>query len=115
MQSHFTQLRAVLVELKFLATGLSEERVVVIACFLANEKRGFFLFLRLGHFSYKRSTWEQNSGSKSQPTPAFQATAGRHRAPDYGVEVRLPLPRIYKLAKVAENTGHELQSSRILG
>lgn len=73
MQRHFAQLRAILVELKFLTTGFSEERVVIIARFLANEKRGFFLFLRLGHFSYKRSTWEQNNMSKSQPNPAVEA------------------------------------------
>ncbi len=66
MQRYFSQLRTILVQLKLFAPRLAEHRIVVRARFLANEKRRFFLFLRLGHFSCKRLAREQNSVSKSQ-------------------------------------------------
>jgi len=41
--------RTVLLQLKFFATGLTRDRVVVIAGFLTNQKDGFRFLLTLGH------------------------------------------------------------------
>jgi hypothetical protein len=44
--------RAILLQLEFFSTWLAEENVVDVACFLANEERGFLFLFALGHLCY---------------------------------------------------------------
>jgi hypothetical protein len=49
MKRNFSQLWAVLVQLKLFAASLSKHCVVVLTGFLANEEGGFLFLFRFGH------------------------------------------------------------------
>lgn len=54
MQCAATQARAVLLQLQFFAAWLADDRVVVIAGFLANQENGFGFLFALGHVEIEK-------------------------------------------------------------